>query len=180
MGDNTGVFSYSINDNGTTKSITGIPCFMGLKNDYKYLGAICEDVLISNNADYSQSVYIDHNIDGHTFDISSAASHVCIGNTPGFSAKDYYYIMRNNLMYACDFPLECGASSNTGYGDAYYCPGETSGLRGAYRLGRASHGPYAGSVFLHGHLAPSAAYAHCGAVLCEFKEPMTTEPQWCA
>ena len=180
MGDSTGVFSYSINDNGTTKSITGIPCFMGLKNDYKYLGAICEDVLLSCNSDYSQSVYIDHNIDGHTFDVSSAASHVCIGNTPGFSAASYYYIMRNNLMYACDFPLECGASATTGYGDAYYCPGVTSGLRGAYRLGVASSGTSAGSVSLNGSYAPSAAHACFGAVLCEFKEPMTTEPQWCA
>ena len=83
-------------------------------------------------------------------------------------------------MYACDFPLECGASSTTGYGDAYYCPGVTSGLRGASRLGLATHGPYAGSVYLLGHTAPSAAYAPYGAVLCEFKEPMTTEPQWCA
>lgn len=83
-------------------------------------------------------------------------------------------------MYACDFPLECGASSNTGYGDAYYCPGETSGLRGASRLGTASYGTNAGSVSLNGNLAPSAATANFGAVLCEFKEPMTTEPQWCA
>ena len=83
-------------------------------------------------------------------------------------------------MYACDFPLECGASSNTGYGDAYYCPGETSGLRGAYRLGPASNGTHAGSVYFSGYLAPSAASAYYGAVLCEFKEPMTNEPQWCA
>ena len=83
-------------------------------------------------------------------------------------------------MYACDFPLECGASSNTGYGDAYYCPGENSGLRGASRLGYAYHGTIAGSVYFNGNYAPSAAPAHYGAVLCEFKEPMTTEPQWCS
>ena len=83
-------------------------------------------------------------------------------------------------MYACDFPLECGASATTGYGDAYYTQGSTSGLRGAYRLGSASNGTLAGSVSLHGSHAPSAAYAYYGAVLCEFKEPMTTEPQWCA
>lgn len=180
MGDSTGLFSYTINDNGTSKTIANIPCFMGLKNDYKYLGAICEDVLLSCNSDYSQSVYIDHNIDGHMFDITSAASHVCIGNTPGFDKAEWYYIMKNNLNYACDFPLECGASSTTGYGDAYYCPATTSGLRGASRLGSASFGTTAGSVSLSGSHAPSAASASFGAVLCEFKEPMTTEPQWCS
>ena len=178
MGDSTGVFSYSINDNGTTKSIGNIPCFMGLKNDYKYLGAICEDVLLSCNTDKSQSVYIDHNIDGHTFDISSTSTHVCIGNTPGFDTEGWYYIMKNNLDFACDFPLQCGASATTGYGDGYYCPAVTSGLRGASRLGTASSGAHAGSVYLFGLTAPSAAHAYYGAVLCEFKEPMTTEPQW--
>ena len=39
------------------------------------------------------------------------------------------------------------------------------GLRGAYRLGNASSGTYAGSVFLAGNVAPSAASASFGAVL---------------
>ena len=180
MGDSTGLFSYTINDNGASKTIAKIPCFMGLKNDYKYLGAICEDILLSCNADYSMSVYIDHNIDGHMFDITSPASHVCIGNIPGFDTASWYYIMKSNLDFACDFPLECGASGTTGYGDGYYCPAQDSGLRGAYRLGIAINGSLAGSVCLHGSSAPSAALAHCGAVLCEFKEPMSTEPQWCS
>lgn len=178
LGDSTGTYSVAINDNGTSRTITGIPCFMGLKNDYKYLGAICEDILLSCNADYTQSVYIDHNIDGHTFDTTTVANHVLIGKTPGFKTSSWYYILKNNLEYACDFPLECGASATTGYGDAYYCPAVTSGLRGAYRLGIASSGAYAGSVYLFGYIAPSAATASYGAVLCEFKEPMTTEPQW--
>ena len=39
------------------------------------------------------------------------------------------------------------------------------GLRGAYRLGNASNGTNAGSVYLNGNNAPSAANANYGAVL---------------
>ena len=178
MGDSVGIFSQSINDNGTTKTIGNIPCFMGLKNDYKYLGAICEDILLNCNADMSQSVYIDHNIDGHAFDYSTINGHTLIGNTPAAATANTYYIMKNNLEYACDFPLEVGASSTTGYGDGYYNPASASGLRGAYRLGNASHGDHAGSVCLHGHVAPAAANAYCGVVLCELREAMNTKPEW--
>ena len=178
MGDSVGIFSQSINDNGTTKTIGNIPCFMGLKNDYKYLGAICEDILLNCNADMSQSVYIDHNIDGHAFDYSTINGHTLIGNTPAAATAKWYYIMKNNLEYACDFPLEIGASSTTGYGDGYYIPAVTSGLRGASRLGSASNGGAAGSVYLHGSYAPTAAYADFGVVLCELREAMNTKPEW--
>ena len=178
MGDSVGIFSQSINDNGTTKTIGNIPCFMGLKNDYKYLGAICEDILLNCNADMSQSVYIDHNIDGHAFDYSTINGHTLIGSTPAAATAKTYYIMKNNLEYACDFPLEVGASSTTGYGDGYYNPAVTSGLRGAYRLGNANTGGRAGSVCLNGNYAPAAAYAYCGVVLCELREAMNTKPEW--
>ena len=178
MGDSVGIFSQSINDNGTTKTIGNIPCFMGLKNDYKYLGAICEDILINCNADMSQSVYIDHNIDGHAFDYSTINGHTLIGNTPAAATANTYYIMKNNLEYACDFPLEVGASSTTGYGDGYYNPASASGLRGASRLGHAYDGGHAGSVSLIGSDAPTTADAGCGVVLCELREAMNTKPEW--
>lgn len=180
MGDSVGVFSQSINDNGTTRTIGNIPCFMGLKNDYKYLGAICEDILLSCNADKSQSVYIDHNIDGHAFDYSTINGHTLIGNTPAAASEGWIYIMKNNLEYACDFPLQVGASSTTGYGDGYYNPAVTSGLRGASRFGYAHDGGDAGSVYLAGSLAPTDALADYGVVLCELREPMSTKPEWVA
>ena len=88
--------------------------------------------------------------------------------------------MKNNLEYACDFPLQVGASSTTGYGDGYYNPAVTSGLRGAYRLGDAYGGDVAGSVYLDGYNAPTAANAGCGVVLCELREAMNTKPEWVA
>ncbi len=176
MGDKTGIFSATINEKGTTKTINNIPCFLGLKNDYKYLGAICEDILLSCNADKSQSVFIDHDIDGHRFDVSSVAKHTLIGNTPGVSEAGWNYIMKNNLQFACDFPLQLGASSETGYGDGYYNPAVIEGLRGASRLGDADVGSIAGSVFLVGDHAPLDAIANYGVVLCEFREAMSTKP----
>lgn len=178
MGDSTGIFSQSINDNGKTKSIANIPCFMGLKNDYKYLAAICEDILFSVNADNSMSVYIDHNIDGHAFDYSSINGHTLIGEVPSIAAEGTYFILKNNLNYACDFPTALGASSTTGYADGYYNNGSTSGLRGAIRLGYASYGAAAGPVYLAGANGPAAANASCGLVLCEFRGAMSTQPEW--
>lgn len=176
LGDKTGTFSVNINDNGTTRVITGIPAFIGLKNDYKYLGAIEEDTLLLCEPDGTQSVWIDHNIDGHTFDVSKTAGKVMIGNTYQTGAAGWTYPKKQNLHNLCMFPIENGGSPSTGYGDGYYNPFATSGLRGAYRLGFADTGDHAGSVFLDGNPAPSAASAFCGVVLCEFKEAFSTEP----
>ena len=74
-------------------------------------------------------------------------------------------IMKNNLEDACDFPLQIGASSTTGYGDGYYNPAVTSGLRGASRFGGAVSGDNAGSVYLNGNNAPTNANANYGVVL---------------
>ena len=153
---------------------------MGLKNDYKYLGAICEDILLNCNADKSQSVYIDHNIDGHAFDYTTINGHTLIGNTPAVASGNWYGILKNNLEFACDFPLKIGASSTTGYGDSYYNPASTSGLRGAYRFGDAYYGDNAGSVYLNGFTAPTGASASYGVVLCELREAMNTKPEWVA
>ena len=88
--------------------------------------------------------------------------------------------MKNNLEYACDFPLQIGASPTTGYGDGYYNPAVTSGLRGAYRFGNANRGDNAGSVYLYGDYAPTNAHSYYGVVLCELREPMSTKPEWVA
>ena len=175
-GDFVGTFSVNIDDNGTTKAISGIPSFLGLKNDYKYLGCIEEDTLLQCNSDKSQSVYIDNNIDGHIFDVSTVSGKVFVGTMPPKEEKGWIGIKKLNLSNLCNFPLEVGTTETTGYGDSYYNPAATSGLRGASRLGHASNAGSAGSVSLHGNHAPSLANARYGVSLCEFKEAFSTEP----
>ena len=175
-GDMTGTFSVNINDNGTTRAISGIPSFLGLKNDYKYLGCIEEDTLLVCNSDKSQGVYIENNIDGHTFDVTTVNGKMFVGTTPPKAEAGWIGIKKLNLGNLCNFPLEVGTTGTTGYGDSYYNPAATSGLRGASRLGLAYDGDYAGSVCLSGYYGPSGAAAHCGVALCEFKEAFSTEP----
>lgn len=175
-GDMTGTFSVEIDDNGTTRAITGIPSFLGLKNDYKYLGCIEEDTLLQSNSNKSQSVYIENNIDGHIFDVTTVNGKMLVGTTPPKSSKGWVGIKKLNLSNLCNFPLEVGTTSTTGYGDSYYTPAATSGLRGACRLGAAGDAGHAGSVCLGGNLVPSHARALCGVSLCEFKEAFSTEP----
>ena len=175
-GDYVGTFSVNIDDNGTTKAISGIPSFLGLKNDYKYLGCIEEDTLLQCNSDKSQSVYIDNNIDGHTFDVSTVNGKVFVGTTPPKEAAGWIGIKKLHLGNLCNFPLEVGTTATTGYGDSYYNPAATSGLRGASRLGYANNAGDAGSVYLYGSYAPSHALANFGVALCEFKEAFSTEP----
>lgn len=175
-GDFVGTFSVNIDDKGTTRAISGIPSFLGLKNDYKYLACIEEDTLLQCNSDKSQSVYIDNNIDGHTFDVSTVNGKVFVGTTPPKDEKGWIGIKKLNLGNLCNFPLEVGTTATTGYGDSYYNPAATSGLRGASRLGSAGNGDHAGSVSLNGSYAPSNASAHFGVALCEFKEAFSTEP----
>ena len=175
-GDMTGTFSVNINDNGTTRAISGIPSFLGLKNDYKYLGCIEEDTLLVCNSDKSQGVYIDNNIDGHTFDVTTVNGKMFVGTTPPKAEAGWIGIKKINLSNLCNFPLEVGTTGTTGYGDSYYNPAATSGLRGAYRLGTAVIGDSAGSVCLNGYNAPSNANASYGVALCEFKEAFSTEP----
>ncbi|MBO5058040.1 MAG: hypothetical protein J6C05_09075 [Prevotella sp.] len=175
-GDLLGTFSASINDNGTTKSMGGIPSFFGLKNDYKYLYCMCEDVLLNCNADKSQSVYIKNEIDGATFDLTTINGKLLVGRTPAYSAANWSYISKLNLENLVMFPLAVGASETTGYADGYYNPALTSGLRGALCLGTAVVGGNAGSAFLLGYDAPSDAGADRGACLCEFVKAFSTEP----
>ena len=179
-GDFVGTFSHSITDKAGARTISGIPSFLGLKNDYKYLGCIEEDTLLVCNSDKSQGVYIDNNIDGHTFDVSTVNGKLFVGTTPPKEEAGWIGIKKIHLGNLCNFPLEVGTTATTGYGDSYYNPAATSGLRGASRLGGADRGGGAGSVYLNGSLAPSVAYANYGVSLCEFKEAFSTEPSLAA
>ena len=166
-GDFTGIFSATIKDpEGNNVSITGIPCFMGLKNFYKYLWTITEDELLVCQEDGSQALYVENLIDGSLFDISGAGTHLLIGKTPVYSSANWSYIKKISFDHLSGMPIEVGGSSSTFYADGYYNPNvhEVGALRGAVRLGYA----------VNGDDAPSYATANGGAVLCEFTEAFTT------
>lgn len=176
-GDFTGIFSATIKDpEGANVSITGIPCFMGLKNFYKYLWTITEDELLVCQEDGSQALYVENMIDGSLFDISGAGTHLLIGKTPVYSSANWSYIKKISFDHLSGMPIEVGGSGSTFYADGYYNPNvhEAGALRGALRLGSADHGGHAGSLCLGGDRAPSDARANVGAVLCEFAEAFTT------
>lgn len=175
-GDYTGTFSVNVNNNTVATDIAGIPSFFGLKNFYKYLCCIEGDMLLSCNPDKTQSVYIEHNIDGHIFDVTKTDGKVLMGNTPAYGGERWEYIKKEHLASLCNFPLEIGASPNTGYADGYYNPHVTGGLRGPACFGFADFDALAGSLFFHGYYAPAYAYANFGVVLCEFREAFSTEP----
>ncbi len=178
QGDLTGLISTEIQENGAAKTINNIPSFYGLKNDYKYLGAISENMLLECNSTGSQSLYISAAIDGSNMDKSTTNGlkkiATSVTNSGWVYTKEYQL---NNLSF---FPgTETGGSSSTFHCDGYYNPGSTSGLRGASLLGNASYGVDAGSVFLDGDYAPSYASASIGGFLCEYAEAFTSAPFWC-
>ena len=180
QGDFTGILSATINDNGTQKTIGNIPSFYGLKNDYKYLYAMSENMLLQCNADKSQTLYVSDNIDGSQMNLSSVAGLTQIGKGPVASAAGWQYAKEYTLKNLAFFPKEeLGGSSSTYYCDGYYNPAATSGLRGAELLGSASDGDNAGSVCLNGNNAVAGASAGWGAFLCEYAEAFTTQPVWC-
>ena len=180
QGDFTGILSVTINDNGTQKAIGNIPSFYGLKNDYKYLWCMSENMLLQNNADKSQTLYVSDNIDGSSMNLSSVAGLTQIGKGPVASASGWQFAKDYTLKNLAFFPKEeLGGSTSTFYCDGYYNPAETSGLRGAGLLGDAGTGSYAGSVYLIGNYAVSDANANWGAFLCEYAEAFTTQPVWC-
>lgn len=180
QGDFTGILSVTINDNGTQKAIGNIPSFYGLKNDYKYLWCMSENMLLQNNADKSQTLYVSDNIDGSSMNLSSVAGLTQIGKGPVASASVWQFAKDYTLKNLAFFPKEeLGGSTSTFYCDGYYNPAGTSGLRGAGLLGYADNGSYAGSVSLNGSYAVSDAYAGWGAFLCEYAEAFTTQPVWC-
>ena len=181
QGDLTGIISTTINDNGTQKTIGNIPSFYGLKNDYKYITCMSENMLLQCNADKSQSLFIDNSIDGTNMNLNSVANLIQIAKGPVASEGGWQYpksyVLKNLAFFQGE---EVGGSSSTYYCDGYYNPASTSGLRGAFLLGAASAGDLAGSLFLSGSIEVSAALASRGAFLCEWAEAFTTEPFWCA
>ena len=180
QGDFTGILSTTINDNGTQKTIGNIPSFYGLKNDYKYIWCMSENMLLQSNADKSQTLYVSDNIDGSNMNLSSVAGLTQIGKGPVASTANWQYAKEYTLKNLAFFPKEeLGGSPSTFYCDGYYNPAATSGLRGAVLLGSAYYGGDAGSVCLHGDSAPSDAFASWGAFLCEYAEAFTTQPVWC-
>lgn len=179
QGDLTGIFSATINDEGTQRTIGNIPSFYGLKNDYKYLWCMSENMLLQCNADGSQSLFIDNNIDGTLMSLESVANLTQIATSPAQAAGAWNYPKDYTLKNLTFFPKENGASESTYYCDGYYNPAATSGLRGAILLGFAYTGGVAGSLCLSGDYGVSAAAAYWGAFLCEWAEAFTTEPFWC-
>ncbi len=177
-GDFTGLLSTSIkNASNEDVSVTGIPCFMGLKNFYKYLWTITEDELLVCQADGSQAFYVERQITGAAFDVSGAGTHLLVGKTPVHASASWSYIKKISHDYLSGMPLEDGGSASSYYADGYYNPNvtEAGSVRGSLRLGDAYHGDVAGSCLLHGSDAPSTADADRGAVLCEFTEAFDTK-----
>lgn len=175
-GDFTGLLSATIKDaNNNDITMNNIPCFMGLKNFYKYLWAMTEDELLICQADGSQAFYVEENIDGSIFNTDGAGTHLLVGNTP--NNTNWSYIKQISKDYLSGMPTEVGGTDASFYADGYYNPHVTTAgaVRGAIRLGDADYGDNAGSCFLFGDVAPSVASAHGGAVLCEFTEPFSTK-----
>jgi hypothetical protein len=176
-GDFTGIFSVTIkNSSNEDVVINNIPSFMGLKNFYKYLWTMEEDALLICQADGSQAMYVDNAIDGHTFDVSGAGSHILIGKTPVHASASWSPIKDISFDYLSGMPVQDGGTYDTFYADGYYNPrGENGLVRGALVLGSAYNGGDAGSCMLYGYYAPSDADAVGGAVLCEFAEAFNSQ-----
>lgn len=179
-GDKTGLISTTITENGSQKTIDNIPSFYGLKNDYKYLACMSENMLLQCNADKSQSLFVADMVDGSNMNLESVSGLRMIAKGPVAASAGWQYAKDYVLKNLAFFPSdELGGSSSTYYCDGYYNPAATSGLRGAGLLGAAHYGDNAGSLCLAGNLAPSAAAAYWGAFLCEWAEEFTTQPFWC-
>ena len=180
QGDLTGLISTTITENGASKAIGNIPSFYGLKNDYKYLYAMSENMLLQCNADKSQSLFIDNSIDGTQMNLSSVTGLTQIATGPVAEAGAWQYAKDYTLKNLAFLPKEeLGGSSSTFFCDGYYNPAAGSGLRGAGLLGLANAGGNAGSLCLNGHNGVSGASANWGAFLCEYAEAFTTNPVWC-
>jgi hypothetical protein len=176
-GDFTGLISTTIkNSSNENVTINNIPCFMGLKNFYKYLWTMEEDALLICQADGSQAMYVENAVDGSTFDVSGAGSHILVGKTPVHASGSWSPIKKISFSYLSGMPVEDGGTYGTYYADGYYNPVAANGsVRGAVVLGGADDGGAAGSCMLHGSYAPSLADAGEGAVLCEFTEAFNTQ-----
>lgn len=179
-GDFTGLSSCTINNNGSSLTIGNIPSFYGLKNDYKYLSAMSENMLLRNNSDGSQTMFIPKNVDGSLMNLEDVTGLKEIGRGPASSSAGWLYPKEMTFKNLAFMPKTVGASESTYYSDGYYNPAATSGLRGVVLLGLADNGGLAGSLCLGGIAGVWGAYALWGAFLCEWAEAFTTEPVWCA
>jgi len=176
-GDFTGLISYTITkSDGTTKTVTGMPCFMGLKNWYKSLWVMEEDSLLVCNSNKTQSMYVKKVIDGTAPSLSDTSDKVLAATCPAHGSASWSAIKQTTKAYLSGAPIVDGGTNDTFMCDGYYNPAFTDGsVRGAFRLCSADHGDHAGSCMLDGSDAPSGAYASGGAVLCEFTEAFDTE-----
>ena len=180
QGDFTGLLSTDITEVSSQVTIGNIPSFYGLKNDYKYLVCMSENMVLQCNADKSQSLFVAPMVDGTNMNLDSVAGLTLIGKGPVAASAGWQYSKEYYLKNLAFFPKpELGATESTYFSDGYYNPALTSGLRGAGLLGYASNGVIAGSLCLYGNNAVSVAYANWGAFLCEWAEEFTTRPIWC-
>ena len=177
MGDFTGLISTNItNSAGNSVTVSGIPCFMGLKNWYKSLWIMTEDELLVCNANKTQSMYVKKVIDGTAPSLSSVSDKVLAATCPAHGSASWSAIKQTTKAYLSGAPILDGGTNDTFMCDGYYNPAVTDGsVRGSLRLGNAGYGVDAGSCLLDGSHAPSTASAGGGAVLCEFAEAFDTE-----
>lgn len=176
-GDFTGLITYTITkSDGSTKTVTGMPCFMGLKNWYKSLWVMEEDSLLVCNSNKTQSMYVKKVIDGTAPSLSGTSDMVLAATCPAHGSASWSAIKQTTKAYLSGAPIVDGGTNDTFMCDGFYNPAVTDGsVRGAIRLGDAYHGDFAGSCMLYGSGAPSDAVAYWGAVLCEFTEAFDTE-----
>lgn len=176
-GDFTGLLSTTIKKSDDSDLVVGnIPCFMGLKNWYKYLYVMEEDSLLTCNANKTQSMYVKKVIDGQAIDMTTVSGLQLVGSTPAHESGSWSYIKRFSKAYLSGMPTLDGGTEDTFYGDGYYNPAVTDpSVRGCGRLADAYFGSHAGSLYLNGYYAPSDTSVGWGAVLCEFTESFDTE-----
>ena len=177
MGDRTGLFKTTIKrSDDSDLVVNNMPCFMGLKNWFRYMWVMEEDSLLVCNSNKSQSYYVKRVIDGEAPSLSSVSDKVLAGTCPSHGSGSWSAIKKLGYDYLSGYPVEDGATYDTFVGDGYYNPAVSDGsVRGAMRLGVVYYGDDAGSCLLSGSVAPSVADAHWGAVLCEFETSFDTQ-----
>ena len=173
-GDAMGVFSVDCMDGDEKKlTINNIPCFFGLKNFYHYLWCMRHLSILSYNADKTIDVYQKQIWDSTAIPTDNTTGMRKIGTIPLTTEG---WIKRMNLQHMCYYPLEVGGSESTNYGDYFWRPDISSGLRGLFALGDAGNGGDAGVSCFNGGDGPSYAWVNYGAALCEAAEDWDTEP----
>ena len=170
QGDALGVFSLEIDKgDGTVFSISDISLFFGLLNPYHYLWLPLHGIRMRTLAELSRDVYVKHVFNSEHVDRDGLSGLELVGTIPP-SANGWNYPKTMNTRDLALFPTSFGGSEGTFWADGFYGDGKNSGLRALAALGHAAFGVRAGVSALSGSDAPSAAYVHCGASLCEAAE----------